>query len=184
MNYLSGLKAFIDAWDDPFVEASETDRVLKSPQGNLNSEGTSECYGSPALTKYHRWFKKSIEPGVRDLTIALIQKFNCITYSSCQGHFSTADSVMRQRYVGMVPRTDTEYQALSEKLHKLANLTNSQLKNHSVQVVIYENTLESEGLVWRCLNLFFVSQFEDEARYFQEIEPVYQTVLRVLNEAF
>lgn len=90
MTYLSGLQALIDSWEDPFIEPDPTDVFQQSPAGNINRDGTSACADSPIFVKYHRYFKRSLEVGVRDLTIALILKFirtpviapkvsNCIT---------------------------------------------------------------------------------------------------------
>lgn len=182
-SYLSGVKDFIKSWDNPFVgEANETaNEIRESPQGNINSEGTSACYNSPAFTKYHRKFKKSLEAGIRDLTIALILKLNCITYSSCQGHHSTNDAVMRQRYVGILPRDYTEYEYLYRLFQNLAALTNSLCSDNPVQVYIQEDILESEDCVMPCLNLFFVGIRGDENTYFQEIETVYQKFLSLVN---
>ncbi|HIK29671.1 MAG: hypothetical protein N3E45_04180 [Oscillatoriaceae bacterium SKW80] len=183
-SYLSGVKDFIKSWDDPFVGvAGETgsDVIRESPQGNINSEGTSACYNSPAFTKYHRKFKKSLEAGIRDLTLALILKLNCITYSSCQGHRATDDAVMRQRYVGILPRDHTEYEYLYGCFQNLAALTNSLCNDTSVRVYIQEDTLQSEDCVMPCLNLFFVGIRGDEDSYFQDLEIVYQKFISLVN---
>ncbi|MBO0347740.1 hypothetical protein J0895_01165 [Phormidium pseudopriestleyi FRX01] len=180
MTYFSGLKEFIASWDDRFVEENPGEIFRESPLGNINTEGTAACADSPILSKYHRYFKKSIEPGVRDLTVALIIKFNCITYSSCQGHFSTSKSQMRPRYVGILPRDIAEYHYLFEPLKNIADLTNGRLPQNPVQVVLTPDTLESENCVMPCFNLFFISKIPDEITYFQELEAVYQTFLKLL----
>ncbi len=179
--YLSGVKDFIKSWDDPFVEETGADVIRESSQGHINTDGTSACYNSPAFTKYHRKFKKSLELGVRDLTVALILKFNCITYSSCQGHRSTDDAVMRQRYVGILPRNKAEYEYLYGLFQSLAALANSLSGDSPVQVYIQEDTLESENCVMPCFNLFFVGVRGDEETYFQEIEAVYQKLIGIVN---
>ena len=181
MTYLSGLEDFIASWDDRFVEISDRDIVRESPQGNINTEGTSACFDSPTFTKYHRRFKKSLEPGVRDLAIALILKFDCITYSSCQGHPSTADADLRQRYVAILPRNEADYRRLYTILDSLAKLTNSLLPDNPVRVVLGEDRLESEALVMPGLTLFFVAATADEDLYFREIEVVYNKVLELIG---
>lgn len=183
--YLSGVKDFIKSWDDPFVGefAGEkgADVIRESAQGHINTDGTSACYNSPAFTKYHRKFKKSIELGVRDLTVALILKFNCITYSSCQGHRSSEKAVMRQRYVGILPRNQGEYEYLCGLFQNLAVLANSLSGDSPVQVYVQEDTLESENCVMPCFNLFFVGVRGDEETYFQEVEAVYQKFISLVN---
>lgn len=180
MTFLSGLKEFIESWEDRFVEPTELDRVRESPQGNINSEGTSACGDSPTFPKYHRYFKKSLEPGVRELAIALIQKFDCITYSSCQGHFSTPDAAMRPRYVAILPRNEEEYQRLFNILNHLAKLTNSLVPNSAVTVAIGEDRVESEECVMSGLTLFFVSTTSNEEIYFQEVEIVSKKVVELI----
>lgn len=182
MTYLSGLKDLIAAWDDRFVEENPGDTFRQSPQGNINTDGTSACADSPILTKYHRQFKKSIEPGVRDLAIALILKLNCITYSSCQGHFGTTDAQMRQRYVGILPRNPEEYQKLFQILTAIAQITNAQFPDSAVQVALLPDRLESEDCVMPCFNLFFVSRTDDEDIYFREIEGVYESFVKILSD--
>ncbi|MGL4503059.1 MAG: hypothetical protein ACRCU2_28615 [Planktothrix sp.] len=182
MTYLSGLQEFMASWEDRFVETTPVEIFRESPLGNINTDGTAACADSPILSKYDRKFKQAIEPGVRDLTVALILKLNCITYSSCQGHISTSKSQMRPRYVGILPRNLDEYYNLVEQLTTLTELTNAALPQNPVQVVLTPDILESENCVMPCFNLFFISKSADETTYFQEVEAVYQTFLKLLND--
>ncbi|HIK13385.1 MAG TPA: hypothetical protein IGS52_24520 [Oscillatoriaceae cyanobacterium M33_DOE_052] len=182
MTYLSRIEAFIANWEDRFVEVNPDEVFKQSPQGNINTDGTSACCDSPALSKYHRYFKKSIEPGVRDLTVALILKFNCITYSSCQGHLSTPDAAMRPRYVAMLPRDDNDYRRLFQILQDLADLTNSQLPENPVKVVLGSDILESETCTMPGITLFFVAADEiSETTYFMELDKVYAHLCQIIQ---
>ncbi|MCL2923537.1 MAG: hypothetical protein MGG11_10805 [Trichodesmium sp. MAG_R03] len=183
MTEFSDLKSFVDSWEDRFVELTEFDIFKHSPNGNINSDGTAACCDSPIFTKYHRYFKRSIEPGVRDLTIALILKLNCITYSSCQGHFSTEDAGMRQRYIAVMPRDEKEYQHLFNSFNQIAELTKERFPDHPVKVIVGNDNLKSEGKITKCLTLFFVPNNADEAEYFREIESVYDYVLQKVNQS-
>jgi hypothetical protein len=180
MTFVSGVKEFIQSWDDCFVEVTETDVFATSPQGNINSEGTSACYNSAIFPKYHRYFKKSLEAGIRELAIALIRKYNCITYSSCQGHAATNDAVMRPRYAAILPRTPQEYERFFNLFHHLARLTNQQIADNSVKVAIGNDPVESEEVVMPGITLFFVADHTDEALYFHDVEIAYQKVLEIL----
>ncbi|KOR34403.1 MULTISPECIES: hypothetical protein [Planktothricoides] len=180
MTFVSGVKEFIQSWDDCFVEVTETDVFATSPQGNINSEGTSACYNSAIFPKYHRYFKKSLEAGIRELAIALIRKYNCITYSSCQGHATTNDAVMRQRYVAILPRTPQEYERFFNLFHHLAKLTNQQIADNSVKVAIGDDPVESEDGVMPGITLFFVADHKDETLYFHDVEIAYQKVLEIV----
>lgn len=179
--FLSGLKNFIASWDDPFVEESEAEIIRESPEGNINTDGTAACYNSPIFRRYHRKFKRSLEVGVRELTAVLILKFNCITYSSCQGHRATADAVMRQRYVGIIPRDKQEYDYFLQWLQYLASTTNSLVVGSCVRLWVDEDWVESEEGRMGCLHLFFVGVDGDEERYFEDVEVVYQQLLQVIN---
>ncbi|MDJ0555335.1 MAG: hypothetical protein QNJ68_13005 [Microcoleaceae cyanobacterium MO_207.B10] len=183
MTEFNDLKSFLDSWEDRFVEVTEFDIFQQSPNGNINTDGTAACCDSPIFTKYHRYFKRSIEPGVRDLTIALILNLNCITYSSCQGHLSTKDAVMRQRYVAVMPRDEEEYERLFNIFNQIAESTNYHFAKNPVKVVIGNDNLESEGKSTKCLTLFFVSDDVDESEYFREIQPVYNYVLQQVNQS-
>ena len=184
MTYLSRIEEFIANWDDRFVEVNPDEVFKQSPQGNINTDGTSACCDSPALSKYHRYFKKSIELGVRDLTVALILKFNCITYSSCQGHFSTPDAAMRPRYVAILPRDDNDDRRLLQIFQDLADLTYSQLPANPVKVVLGSDILESETCTMPGITLFFVSNSVlPETTYFNELEKVYTHLLQIIQNS-
>ncbi len=179
--YLSGIKEFIASWDDPFVEEKEGEIIRESGEGHINTDGTTACFNSPIFTRYHRKFKRSLEAGIRELATILILKFNCITYSSCQGHFSTPDAVMRQRYVGIIPRNDNEYQKVKKLLLDLAEQTNAQIPGSCVRLWVDEDQVNSEDCSLPCLHLFFVGVDGDEKRYFTDVEIVYKKLLENLS---
>ncbi len=183
MTFLSKIKEFIASWNDPFVSIDLTDFDLfrTSPEGNINSEGTRACSDSPTVPKYYRYFKKAIEPGVKELTIAFILKLDCITYSSCQGHYATPDAVMRQRYVAVLPRDAEDYQRLLNILQQLGEETNSKFHNNPVKVAIAEDKVKSEDCEMPGLVFAFVSVLSEEHIYFRELEPVYNYVLELVN---
>jgi hypothetical protein len=183
-NYLHGLKTFIKMWDkNQFNVEIDLDMLRLSDKGNVNFAGNSICYESPTLTKSHPLFGKAIEVGVRKLTFSLVKKLNCITYSSCQGHFSSKESpIMRQRYVGIIPRNEQESQYFLKYLHDLANTVNNQVKQTLVRVVIDTRMLDSDEGSMSCINFCFVPLIsEDEELYFRDVEIVYNQVLEVLN---
>ncbi|MDY6804899.1 MAG: hypothetical protein SXA11_13980 [Cyanobacteriota bacterium] len=183
MSYLSEIQQFIASWNDPFVSIDLTDFELfrTSPEGNINSEGTAACSDSPTVPKYYRYFKKAIEPGVKELTIAFILKLDCITYSSCQGHYATPDAVMRQRYVAVLPRDAEDYERLLNILTEIAEQTNSHFYSNPVKVAIAEDTVKSEDCEMPGLVFSFVSVLSEEHIYFRELEPVYNYVIELVH---
>lgn len=87
INPITNLKAFLRAWDhhdDPFnsVEA----RFKTGSMGNINMSGDpSDIYG-PIVSKWQPNFIATIESGIRELVSILINEFDLVTYSSCEGH--------------------------------------------------------------------------------------------------
>jgi hypothetical protein len=181
MTYFSGLRDFINSWDDPFVETHPDEVFRQSPQGHINADGTAVCGDSPIFSKYHRYFKRSIEVGVKDLTVALIRKFDCITYSSCQGHRSTFNAVMRPRYVGILPRNQDEFQRLLLSLQLLVNLVNSHFPHSPVVLTLGQDLVESEDLNLPGLTVFFEPVTPDEDVYFQIVDEIYNYLLLLIN---
>lgn len=179
--YLSGLKQFIASWDDPFVEEKQGEIIRESKEGHINTDGTTACFNSPIFTRYHRKFKRSLESGIRELATVFILKFKCITYSTCQGHFSTPDAVMRQRYVGIIPRNEKEYDSIKNLLLKITEETNAQISTGCVRLCVHEDRIDSEDCSLPCLHLFFVGIEGDEHSYFHDLESVYQQVLKNLS---
>ncbi len=183
INYAAGLTDFLRRWDNAEEVAGTRDALFKaSPLGNINAEGSPSCSRSAILDRHHPLFLDSLEPGVRDLVVQLIQRLDCITYSSCEGH--RGEGSVRQfslRQVGIVPRDEREHQRLAEALVALAQATNATDAATKVHIAVRSGVLVSEVEDRPCIDLVFVAGTDDEDIYFQAVEEASRTFLRVFE---
>ncbi len=182
INYVSGLSTFMQSWDySKAIFETNAEIFHKSLHGNINNDGTEVCMTAAVLIASHPKFEDSLEEGVKELVLALIQEFNCITCSSCQGHFSIENTMpMRERTVEIIPRNDVEYNELLFKLKELADKANLQVDQNAVKLMILENILESEHICTPCLRIIFKSQSQNEEQYFQETESLYKKYVELI----
>jgi len=182
-NRVTNLEKFIQLWDrNVILPETDLDILKKSPQGNINIDGTASCFMARLLISSHPKFEEAIESGVRKLVMALIKKFNCITYSSCQGHFfSDKSAPMRERVVQIIPRDNLEHEYLLNVLKSLANSANLKVRQKSVKLLVYEENLASKNLTMSGIRMQFKSQVEDEEIYFREIEGLYTNIVDLIS---
>jgi hypothetical protein len=82
----------------------------------------------------------------------------------------------------MLPRDDHDYRRLSQILQDLADLTNSQLPENPVRVVLGSDILESETCTMPGITLFFVAADEiSEKTYFTELDKVYAHLCQIIQ---
>lgn len=153
LNDVRGLLGFLRRWDDRTEAGQQLPQQLKrSGVGNINLRGSADCYHSYLLTRWHPSFELVIEPGVRDLVIALVRHWDCVTYTSCEGHPAQGSVPMRPRHVGLVARSSSEYARLDRLLRTLVDLTNGGSDRGSVRlrllhrVIIADEDLRAPGL--------------------------------------
>lgn len=176
INRMSRIKDFINDWD-AITSLTEDTPIKTSISDNINIEGTSSCFESFVFTKKHPSFTKAIEAKIRPLVILLVRSYNCITYSSCQGHFSTLDNVdLREMHVGILPRSKAEYEYLLDFLIIKANIVNSQVQSSHVIINIKQSVLTSEEnetdlVSMPCIDVFF-SCISSEDYYFADLNRV------------
>ena len=99
----------ISWWDLIYFEQHSS--VVRSWDWRINHHGEVHNFDGTIFSKNHPLFLESIEIWVRDLVVILIQKFNCITYNSCQWHKNSP-----KRRVGILPRDQQEYAHIYEQL--------------------------------------------------------------------
>jgi hypothetical protein len=192
-NNFKGLAAFLKRWDDAeyarrTAAATPPKEALfkTSPLGNINAAGSPHCVTSTIFDRHHPLFIDSLEAGVRDLTVELIERLDCITYSSCEGHRSVRVPPVREfsyRKVGIVSRDEDEHQRLTEALDALVQTTNgADIAPTTVRMDVRRRVLTSEMEDRPCIELVFVSGTDDEEVYFRDVEAVSQTFLRALKD--
>jgi uncharacterized protein len=172
-NYFRDLKHFMERWDHGSVVITKNPNLKIGKYGNINLDGTPDCYEAKSFVKGDRGFNDSIERGVRELVLLLIEKLGCITYSSCQGHPACDAAPMRERHVGIIPRNALEYLELLQHLQNAKEFTNSSVQPQSVRVAIYEAILDSDDCSLPCFDIFFISTNSDKRNYFDDLDVVY-----------
>jgi hypothetical protein len=185
VNYVQGLVEFLVRWDR-HDESSRTDPLdfAVSGNGNINLSGTSECCASYLLTRWHPSFESSIEPGVRALVLALVDAWDCVTYSSCEGHPADGSSPPRLRHVRLIARSSEEHQRLWHRLEQLAAATNDSLPVSPVRLGVAPSIVTTEdGLQAPGLDLVFEPHGCDQAEYAEALPPFYEEGLRHVKES-
>ncbi len=128
INFVPRLYAFVRRWDKRRERHSAPISLPCSSAGNINFFGTSDLWIAPVVTRWHPSFADCLENNVKDLVFLLVERLDCITYSSCQGHprFDTSDDPPL-RYVSILPRHEDEYESLMHSLGEVAHYTNTRL---------------------------------------------------------
>ena len=182
VNRVDGLVGFLRRWDQKDELKFKELRFAVADGGNINLRGTSECSESFLLTRWHPSFIASVEAGVRELVICLVTSWDCVTYSSCEGHRSGAHVSARARHVRMISRSKAEHLRLQVMLNRLVNMTNSNMEETSVllvwknSVILADNDLEAPGL-----DLIFEPQLGNEDLYWKILESCYKRCLHHLS---
>lgn len=160
-------------WDEAGLSATKEERAYRvCESGHINIAGTSACALAKAYTRWDAEFAEVIEPGVRQLVFRLIHTYDCITYSSCEGHNSAprACEPLSIRHVGIVPRDEAERRSLTKALEKAANAANRAAGSESVSIEVIQETLDSEGTAWPCIEIQFKLLAGGCQEYFLELE--------------
>ena len=175
VNYVNGLSEFVRSWDIRHSMYESNSEIFgKSAQGNINKDGTGWCITAAVHVSSHPRFEELLEDGVKDLVMALIQQFDCITCSSCQGHASIEDTTpMRERTVEILPRHGVEYEELLSKLTALSDKANLESSSNAVRVMVLESIVESEDGCRPGLRIIFESLIQNEEQYFQDTGNLY-----------
>lgn len=185
-NHVSNLQEFIKRWHEgKKISDTISKGFLKSDLGNINIDKSPTCSKANIFTKWHPRFEDSIEVGVRELVLRLIQKLDCITYSSCQGHVVADNHTsFTVRHVGIVPRNSFECNYLLQILQQIGESTNNNMRRKLVRVIVKKNIITSEDADMSCIDILFVPVVYDQkicSLYFKDLEFVYNEFLTQLR---
>lgn len=185
------IENFIKEWDDPRTCQNRGDISINTSEvGNINIAGSAADTVSYMLTIHDERFYHFIEPGIRPLVRSLILRFNCITYSSCEGHISAGNIPHTYRHVGILPRDDNELILFESALQKMVSSANDitafadPLNN--VFIILNKNRIDYEGNRKRdCLDLNFIPIIPDEVLYFKGLTTSTEKMLECIrNRSF
>ena len=181
-NHVSGLIQFRKKWDERNQRNGISPKNARSNQGHINLHGSATCFCSAIFTPTDPEFIDSIEVGVRELVLFLIDKLNCITYSSCEGHPPVDESPMRQRHVGILPRDANEYARLLHLLRRAADNCHMNCDcQTTVRIEIKEAIITTEGPKVPCIDIIFVAVTSNWSEYSRMLESAYPEFLAQLQ---
>lgn len=114
-------------------------------------------------------FEDFLEPGIRALVVALVQGWNCTTFSSCQGHLDQIAGVASQATVGIVAADEEELKRLVRLGNELAeSISAIGTVMESCQLVAQVNPLETAVGEVPVVELWFIPT-SGWTRYFADL---------------
>ncbi|HKS27637.1 MAG TPA: hypothetical protein VJS44_07450 [Pyrinomonadaceae bacterium] len=120
---------------------------------------------------------------MRRLVLTLVEKFDCITYSSCEGHPQMqAGGVPSLRHVGIIPRDAGEYDELLHCFRRAVDACRRLAARRSANVSVVERILSSENIALPCFEILFEREGAGWAAYFSHLEGVYELFIEHLVE--
>jgi len=183
VNEVTGLVHFLRRWQSREEKVYGAVPLRRSEYGNINYEGTPESFDSAIFTRWHASFAESLEPGIRKLVLALVQAWDCLTYSSCEGHRGVGGTAWRPRHVRMASRSSTEDQRIGAELDRLVAATNAQDLGPPGPIVVKRRgtVVGDEGLEMPGWDLIFESGSGDESNYWAGLDLRYRACLRAVD---
>lgn len=178
VNRVRDLLGFLRRWENRDELTSEPLPLAVAAEGNINLHGTARFSESLLLSRWHPSFAACVEPGVRELVMRLVSEWDCVTYSSCEGHPSSRDAPARVRHVRLLARSEAEHTRLSTMLARLADLSSTGAGEYGVLVTRRHSVVRSsEGLQAPGLDLVFEPRSADEGSYWELLNPCYRRCL-------
>lgn len=183
VNRVDGLVEFLRRWERRDELNCKKLEFAVANGGNINLQATSESSESLLFTRWHPSFAASVEAGVRELVIRLVTDWDCVTYSSCEGHRSTVSVPARVRHVRMIPRSRAEHLRLTTMLNRLVAMTNADIDDPAVLLTWKHATvLADDGLEAPGFDLIFEPQSDDEQLYWKFLDTTYQKCLLCIGQ--
>lgn len=180
-NYVSGLENFLKVWDDIVAYNSASDNgqsFVKGENGAINADGQLSCFEASIFALHSPSFDQSIEEGVRELVLFVVHQMNCITYTSCEGHFDKSqEDYLQLRHVGIIPRNQKEYEFIKQTFQEAS----SSIKSHNISLEIDETYVQSESIHMPCIDIWFVPVGGKEELYFFNLDKIYREFLEQLS---
>lgn len=180
INIIYNLRFFIRLWDSKKQSSSQPIKIGISDDGNYNFTGAEDSFTAPALTRWHPSFALCIEPGVRELVICLIEKFNCITFSSCEGHNSSATGVFSARHVSIVPRNNAEFTRYTQIFSEIAAQINKDLP--CSVIIESRKIMTNDGPTRNSVDIIFGGHIQTTHNVGKDLEDVYMAFLEKIKK--
>ncbi|MFH5230882.1 class I SAM-dependent methyltransferase [Antrihabitans spumae] len=86
-NYLSDMPDFLESWITRSHERNRMSRTFTLDEhGRARPQGVFSWGQGASLSRNHPEFVSCLEPAIRPLVLELVDEWNLVTYSSCDGH--------------------------------------------------------------------------------------------------
>lgn len=175
MNQMNNISEFIKVWDtEDILSENKSHLINLSKLGNINLLGDVLSDRSALFTKKDKNFFHSIEPGVLGLVETLVNKFNWITYSSCEGHVSYNGKAYKKRTIQILPRSSSEKQIILSVLDRAKKFYDSNREfndNNIININITEEEIFSvdESKNYIGVRIKFENSSGSEIKYFENL---------------
>lgn len=183
-NRLPHLGRFLRGWDQPnaLINFSPVE-LCKTSFGSINRGGETGKTGGDTLTRWHPEFFNSIEDGIRPLIELVIEHFDWITYSSCEGHLYEGFEVPPvPRHLGLVPRSERELETMRTSLEAGITEVHQTLPRNPVTLELMIHTLEGDEMVRTAVDLFFRRGFQATwPTYFERLDAYSRLLAKALS---
>lgn len=150
VNQIRGLGRFLRALDSP---ASWDDQIH-------TCSGDPRRRVSPLVPPRAANFADFLEPGIRDLVLALIRSWNCTTFTSCEGHPPAESAAASLATVGFLPLTDEELTRLVTRCNRLATAVDL-AADHPVALRARQSAVSTDSGDIPVAELWFVPAHND-----------------------
>lgn len=135
---------------------------------------------------HHQWhcqFEDAIEVGIKQLVLLLVNKFDWITYTSCEGHIYGHHSIHPvERHVGLLSRSNAEKQAVIQVFQQLCSIINSHYRVYPIRLETLIHSIESDGNLYPAIDLFFRKRrLVPWKIYFVKVDDIYKSALVELD---
>lgn len=188
VNRITGLdiKRFIERWDEYPINIIATQQ--KSSNGNINILGSTSENLASVVSRYNPSFYDHIEDGIKELMKTIVEEYNYITFSSCEGHREVyLDGKLiplRLRDISIIPRNKEEESEIYHFLESVCKETNDKLHNDvflTVELRKLTEKLDDFIRYWKTIDVVFESKTHNSDLYFAALEGPYQVFLSTLK---
>lgn len=179
-NQMRGYRQLLTYWDRPAPSAPLAAPPARSPLGNINDRAAADCFVAAIFPPRDPRFAASLEAGVRDLVLTLVEERAWVTYTSCEGHPPTAAAPRRLRGVGLVGRSPEELERLAAEVARAADAANVVAATPTTRLRVVRKILDTEEGATPCVNIEFASDVDDWTTYVVEADRLQEALITAL----
>ena len=183
-NKMESFLSFIDSWHNiNHPDNQELIEFGKTIYGNINLTGEVGDYRGHALSKFHSQFLESLEKGIQPLVVHVVESFNWITYTSCEGHiYLNSSELPAERHIGIVSRSHAEQTNIWDYFSKAAKHFNDKKAPSPLFIDVFINELEDNGEKYPVIDVFFRKYwYQSWDSYFANLDRLFQDFMTQLE---